>query len=85
MSQPPWGVMSVAPVRARGSQRKLLTHDPSMSSALPMTSGAGTAAVKRPKASGVRAKVSTAMGAPVSEGEETRARPGLGGVVLASA
>lgn len=49
--QPPNSVMSRAPARARGSATKPLTVVPSSSVTVPMASGAGTSAVKLPKAS----------------------------------
>jgi hypothetical protein len=70
--------MSVAPISAFGSQRKPLARVPSASSIVPMQSGGGTRATKRPKASGASDQSSSSMVAPRSA---TRIMPGFAGEV----
>ncbi|KAG1273148.1 hypothetical protein G6F64_015405 [Rhizopus arrhizus] len=73
--------MSRAPARPRGSQMNPLTRRPSSSSSVPMPRGAGISATTAPNAVTGTSQSSTSMGAPDSD----LTRPGLGGVVLASA
>ncbi len=81
--QPPNSEMSRAPVTASASTRKPFTMRPSASVSVPIDSGGGTAATKRPKPSGGSAQISTSIGAPLPAA--TRSSPGLGGRVPESA
>ena len=81
--QPPKLEMSRAPATASASTRNPLTALPSASSSVPIESGGGTAATKRPKAASGSAQTSTSMAAPAPF--FTRSRPGFGGLVPASA
>ena len=77
--QPPNAEMSRAPVTASASTRKPFTVRPSASAKVPIDSGGGTAATKRPKPSGGSAQISTSIAAPLPAA--TRSSPGFGGRV----
>ena len=78
--QPPWTVMSSAPATACGSQRKPLTEEPSASSTVPITSGAGTSSTNAPNAAWLeRPHLDLERRAALVLG--TRTTPGLGGSV----
>lgn len=75
--QPPKLEISSAPAMASASTRKPCTVVPSASFSVPIDSGAGTPATKRPKPSADIAQVSTSMALPVPAA--TRNRPGRRG------
>ena len=75
--QPPKALISSASRIASSSQRKPFTVSPVSSTTVPIPSGAGMAATKRPKAVSLKVHTSTSMALP----SLTRTRPGFGGVV----